>query len=149
MNLSFGPADDLVLDHLSPMIRGIHSLSFEQDAIPLAEEYFTAKLAQIKLLTIYFGLEQHDQATIRTRINFCMNWLTSEERDPAEPRLLTVYYYCAENLQQFCKAIKQVTLIGKREAADFIFSNFSWLRTHAHSQLDSFGMTMTITTTIT
>ena len=91
------------------MLHGIHSLRFKQNAIPLVEQYFAMKLAQVKMLTLHFGLDQLDPGTIQASINFCLNWLVSKEWDPAEPRLLGVHICYVDKLQQFCMAIREVT----------------------------------------
>ena len=95
----------IVFDQLAPLLNGIHSLTFDQNGIPLIEQYFAQKLAQIKMLDlgIDFYSEPFDQATI----NFCMNWLTSEERESSEPAFLNIYTQ-REIFYQFCMAIKEV-----------------------------------------
>ena len=105
-----------MLDPLAPMLNGIHSLAFDRSAIPLVQQHFAPKLAKVKLLTIVFGFAQLDQATLQTSINFCLDWLTSEEQDPAEPRLLRFDICGAEIFQQFSTAIRQVAFLvkGKR-----------------------------------
>ena len=114
VNLWFhsGEEDDLtvyraILDHLSPLLHGIDSMSFNQSAIPLVEQYFAQKLAQIKMLHLHF--ECFRSATIQTAITFALNWLTSGERNSAEPRLLQFWCTDTNNAQQFLTTIQEVT----------------------------------------
>ena len=83
-------------------------MEFDHCLIPLVEQYFAPKLTQVKMLTIRFDCKQRDQATIQAGINFCLSWLTLEQRDPAEPRILWVRFSCADHLQQFIMAVQQV-----------------------------------------
>jgi len=111
-----------IFDHLAPLLHGIHSLAFYHRAIPLIQQYFTAaKLAHVKLLTLLY-IDPHfddddedepfDSATDNEQtVNFCLNWLTSEERDPAEPKFLEVDF-CSE-VQKFSMAVRQVIRIRK------------------------------------
>ena len=95
-----------VLDYLAPLLHGIHSIYIPsgQLAIPIVEHYFSPKLTQVKMLTVDLGYNSANQATT---INFCLNWLNSDERDPDEPRFLKVYAYW-EDFQQFCNDVQQV-----------------------------------------
>ena len=109
----FEPGGDLanlrtVFDHLLPLVHGIHSLAFEQTAIPLVEQYF-AQLGQVKTLSIDLDSERFNPTAIQPAINFCMNWLTSDERDPTEPRMLVVCIFF-ENFEQFSMAVRQVLI---------------------------------------
>ena len=79
-------------------------MAFHQSAIPLMEQYFGQELTQVKQIKLHL---RYDPTIIQASINFCMNWLTSEERDPAEPRLLKVISG-HENDQQICMAVRQV-----------------------------------------
>ena len=82
------------------------SMSFKQNAIPLVEQYFTPKLAQIKMLSLGID-DQNPQAGI----NFAQNWLTldddDERRDHTEPRLLEVYQE-SNTLRQISMDVQQV-----------------------------------------
>jgi hypothetical protein len=102
VNLTF---DDLpprtILDHLSPLIHGIHSMSFLRCSIPQMEQSFGPKLAQVKMLKLVFL----DPPIQQTTINFFMNWLTSEEQ--REPRYLELDIP-SEDFQQFIVAIQEV-----------------------------------------
>ena len=114
VNLRFKFFNDLcklrtIFDHLSPLFHGIHSMAFSQSAIPLVGQYFAPKLDKIKMLTILFDFEQPDPATLQSSINFCLNWLISEERDSTEPKLLKVWIRIAENIQKFSTAVQRVT----------------------------------------
>ena len=116
MNLRFGfePDADLanlrtILVHLCPLLHGIRSMAFHQSAIPLIEQYFTSKMAQLKMLALNLDSTPADPATLQA-INFCMDWLTSEKRDPAEPKFLVVRTR-SESFQQFSMAMKQVIYI--------------------------------------
>ena len=90
-----------VLDHLLPLLHGIHSLSFYESAIPLVQHYFTPKLAQIKMLKITFNIgPDQTERVIQTTINFCLNWLTSG--DPTEPKLLKMRVRSGSAIQIQC-----------------------------------------------
>ena len=96
-----------ILGHLAPLFHGIHSIWFRASAIPLVEQYFGPKLAQVKMISLHFGFGPFDSAAIQTGINFAMNWLTSEERGSDEPKFLKIFIH-ARNSQQFVKAVQQV-----------------------------------------
>ena len=104
-----------VLDHLAPMLNGIQSISIEPCLIPLVEQYFTAKLPQLKMLTIDFGFghgltDQQAQASIQTSINFCLNWLTSGQRDTPKILQMKAMDYDDAIVRQCSKAVQQVYL---------------------------------------
>ena len=122
------------LDHLTPLFHGINSLAFDRRAIPLVEQHFGPKLAQVKLLTLDLSLGADEDATFgpadEQSVNFCLNWLTSEERDPAEPRLLEVYSY--PEVQQFSMAVRQVIRINKAKNSHSLHSAIPISKTSIH-----------------
>ena len=104
------PKVRIVFDHLAPLLHGIHSLAFDEFAIPLVEQFFGPKLAQIKMLEFRFVFwpgDNDDQATIQAAINFLLNWLTSEGQDGTEPKFLDIYTDW-EIFYQLSIAIKEV-----------------------------------------
>ena len=101
-----------ILDHLAPLLHGIHSLTIDQTAVPLLEQYFTPKFDQIKMLSIDFDSNKEQVAT-KAFINFSLNWLTSGGN--AEPKFMSIGYPGYEGkivkiVRKFIKAIKQVIL---------------------------------------
>ena len=122
----FGFEEDLpklrtILDHLSPLIHGIHSITFDHLAIPLMEQHFGEKLAHIKVLRFNLDTDVEQpafEATIQAAINYCLNWLTSGERDSTEPKLLELESFEPGFgiFQQISAAVQQVVTICNNKA---------------------------------
>ena len=101
-------------DHLAPLLHGIHSMDFDQRAIPLVQQFFGPKLAQVKMLSIDFGYDQPTTTPIETDINFCVDWLISDGS-----KLITNRIGSPNIMPQFSQAVRKVGYLKKRKSFKF------------------------------